>query len=46
LILGPGPADYSPRLLTDNSPRAVFGTAPKVYLNQKKSPGPGDYELP
>lgn len=25
--IGPGPADYSPRITTDTSPRAIFGTA-------------------
>lgn len=25
--IGPGPADYSPRLTTETSPRAIIGTA-------------------
>lgn len=47
MILGPGPADYSPRNTTDSSPRTVFGTASRGNNNNKeKYPGPGDYELP
>lgn len=49
MILGPGPADYSPRNTTDSSPRTVFGTASRGNNNnnnKEKYPGPGDYELP
>ncbi|CAD8052130.1 unnamed protein product [Paramecium sonneborni] len=46
MFLGPGPADYSPRITTDSSPRAIFGTAQRGIKKKEKSPGPGDYELP
>lgn len=41
MILGPGPADYSPRITTDTSPRAIFGTASRGNNKKEKSPGPG-----
>ncbi|CAK55858.1 unnamed protein product (macronuclear) [Paramecium tetraurelia] len=46
MLLGPGPQDYSPRIATDTSPRAVFGTASRGNSKKEKSPGPADYELP
>ncbi|CAD8049951.1 unnamed protein product [Paramecium primaurelia] len=46
VLIGPGPADYSPRITTDTSPRAVFGTAQRAINQKEKLPGPGDYELP
>ena len=46
MLLGPGPADYSPRITTDSSPRAIFGTSSRANNKKEKSPGPGDYELP
>ncbi|CAD8043617.1 unnamed protein product [Paramecium primaurelia] len=46
MLFGPGPADYSPRITTDSSPRAIFGTESRGNNKKEKFPGPGDYELP
>lgn len=43
--IGPGPAEYSPKYNSENSPRAVIGLASRDGKKRDPSPGPGDYDV-
>lgn len=42
----PGPGDYSPKILSENSPRVIIGKAARESKSNTKFPGPGDYDIP